>query len=210
MLKIELGEKQSDKFGPSFQYEIPFLITTPNLLIRPLVSQDKGVLLEALRDSLKMLHMWLPWSSQTPNANDFVSLGEKFYKESTNEEVIHYAVYANDKFMGMCSLSHYSIEFSSVRLGFWCRSSPGDENYFLEAINGVLRYTFENMGIVNVYIPCMVGNFASEYFAKELNFKLASIEIINGSQIKIFRTDASNALPNLEIHWVKNDQAVKR
>lgn len=202
MIKID----HNDKFDLEMEHQMPFLIVTPNLLIRPLINEDKKQLFEALRESFKMLRMWLPWAENIPNANDYHAIGEQFYKEGQDGLSMHYVVYRNEQFLGMCSLSNYHKEFESARLGFWCRSSNQNPNLFLEAINAIIQYTFKNTKLQTIYIPSVVGNFISEDYVKELNFKLSSIEIINGAQIKIFRISAKSQLPRLEIHWVRNDE----
>ena len=42
----------------------------------------------------------------------------------------------------------------------------------------------------------------NELAAKELNFKLKSINLINAMQIKMFKISKISDLPPLEIHWV--------
>lgn len=197
--------QKGDKFDLDIEHSLPFLILSPNLVIRPLIKEDKTQMFEALRDNLKMLHMWMPWSDETPTANEFISIGESFFTESNTHESIHYVVYRDEKLIGMCSLSNYNKKSETARLGFWCNSASDNQIIFLEAINAMLQYTFKNTPLSCVYIPCVVGNFTSERYAKELNFKLSSIEIAGTMQIKLFKIENHSKLPALDIHWVKND-----
>ena len=183
------------------EFKIPFLILTPNLIVRPLVHQDKTVISEAIRQSLKTLHMWLPCVETHPGVEEYTSICDKLYYEAEHKQAFHFVVYQNENFLGMCSLVEVDLEKGLAQLGFWCKVTTDEEN-FIEAVNAVLRYGFEQARIKDFYVPCVVGNYMNELAAKELNFKLKSINLINGMQIKMFKISQLSDLPALEIHWV--------
>ena len=199
-------EHEFDKFDFEKEHMLPFLIVSSNFIIRPLINQDKVLIIEALRESLKMLHMWLPWTDDIPSHNDAVALGEQFFKESCNFTAIHYVIYQNEKLMGMCSLSNYDKLSNSARLGYWCRSNSEQSDQIAEAINAIASYTFQNTPLQKLFIPCIVGNFVNESIAKALNFTLLTIELTHDQQIKIFKIDSHTALPKVDFHWIKDDK----
>ncbi len=182
-----------DKFD--FSEELSLLTGPSNITIKPLIKEDKTHVIEALRDSLKALHMWLPWADNMPSYNDSVQIGEQFFKESASLEAIHYTVYQNEILMGMCNLSNYDKESSSARLGYWFRSTSDDMSPFIEATQSIIRYAFENSSIRQLFIPCMVGNFVGESVAKSLNFTLLTIELVHNKQIKVFKIDKHTFSP---------------
>lgn len=185
----------------NLEFKLPFLIITPNLIIRPLIHQDKAVITDAIKQSLKVLHMWLPWVDTPPKMDEYTSICERFYVEAETKQAYHFVVYHNENFLGMCSLVEVDLSKGIAQLGFWCKVTSEDEN-FIEAVNAVLRYGFEQARIKDFYVPCVVGNYMNELAAKELNFKLKSINLINGLQIKMFKISKLADLPELEIHWV--------
>lgn len=185
----------------SSEFKLPFLILTPNLIVRPLIHQDKAVISEAIKQSLKVLHMWLPWVETHPELEEYNVICDKFYSEAEANQAFHFVVYHNENFLGMCSLVEVDLDKGIAQLGFWCKVTSDEEN-FIEAVNAVLRYGFEQAKIKDFYVPCVVGNYMNELAAKELNFKLKSINIISGMQIKMFKISRLSDLPALEIHWV--------
>lgn len=184
--------------------ELPFLIITKNLIIRPLIKQDRAVVMEAIRESLPSLEMWLPWADTFPSVNEYASICQKFYAEAHEQLAYHFVVYQNEVFMGMCSLIEVNLKHGLAKLGYWCRTNSEDKSYFIEAINAVLHYSFEKIGIKEIYIQCLVGNFVSELAAKKLNFHLRSVELIEGQQIKLYKIDNNTALPALENYSIVN------
>jgi len=184
--------------------KLPFLIVTQNLIIRPLIKQDKKEMMEAIRDSLSNLQMWLPWSDKRPPTNEFVTICQNFYSEMEENLAYHFVVYQNDKFMGMCSLMNVDLKSRSARLGYWCRQNSDNQDYFIEAINGLLRYALESSTLKEIYIECIVGNYLSELTAKELHFKLQSVDLIHNKQIKLYKFDNLQSLPELQTYSVVN------
>jgi ribosomal-protein-serine acetyltransferase len=202
----KINQPEFDKFDFEKEHQLPFLIVTPHFVIHPLIKQDKMQIIEALKESLKMLHMWLPWTDEAPTIHDSIALGEQFFTESLNFDAIHYVVYQNEKFMGMCSLSNYDIKSHSARLGYWCRAGAQQAELFVEAVNAIASYTFKNTPLRQLFTPCVVGNFVSEGVAKALNFALTSIELVRDRQIKIFKIDDHTLLPKLDYHWISDDK----
>lgn len=201
-----LEGKKSKFIGSSTEkcdtINMPFLIITKNLIIRPLVKQDQAVVMEAIRESLQSLQMWLPWTDTFPSVNEYASICQKFYTEAQEQLAYHFVVYQNEVFMGMCSLMDVDLKQGLAKLGYWCRTNSVNQNYFIEAINAKLRYSFEKIGLKEIYIQCMVGNFVSELAAKELNFRLQSVDLIDGKQFKLYKIESSAVLPELDNYSV--------
>lgn len=181
---------------------MPFLIVTQNLIIRPLLKQDRNEIMQAIRASLSNIHMWLPWTDKIPLVNEFANICQTFYDEAEQHYAYHFVVYQNEKFMGMCSLAEVDITKRCARLDYWCRSSLNNPDYFIEALTGILKYTFESSDLEQIYINCMVGNYMSEIAAKKLNFKLTGVELINNTQIKLYSINNATPLPSLDIYSV--------
>lgn len=204
MVENNLNGGQSRTMPKCDPIAIPFLIVTQNLIIRPLIKQDKKEVSDAIHESLKSLHMWLPSSEKVPSEDEYYNICTNFYTEAEEQTAYHFVVYQNEKFMGMCSLLEVSLAKNTAKLNYWCRSNSDNQNYFIEAINGLLRYALETSVIKAIYIDCVVGNFVNELAAKELNFKLQAVDIINGSQIKLYKIDNKDKLPQLATYSVVN------
>ncbi len=187
---------------------LPFLILTRDLIIRPLLSQDKTIVHQSIKESLRNLKMWLPWVDEKPKLEDGDKITEKFYFQAENNQAYHFAVYKNEHFMGMCSFYDTDYKAMSTHLGYWCREEQNSGEEFIEAINAILRYGFEEAGIKEFSISCIVGNYTSELAAKQMNFKLQGIHLIKNKQIKVFKINNVLQLPKIEVQWVKDPNEV--
>lgn len=190
-----------DKVGPRPEIKMPFLVLTPNLIVRSMTSHDKPQMMESLKHSLTNLHMWFPWIDTHPDVEEYINICDTLYRETENKDAYHFIVFHHEVMIGMCSVLDVNIERNSAYLGYWCRYIEEGIN-FGEAINAILRYCFEQTPIEEFLIPCLVGNFNNELIAKELNFKLRSIDLINGKQIKIFKMSDISDLPTISIKWL--------
>lgn len=193
------GEKE-----PNFY---PFLLLTNDLIIRPLLEQDQETFERKLRENLNQIHTWLPWMSERPMVDDITKMAKEYYDQAKSKEAFHYSVFRNDRFIGMCSLLKYNKEKKTAHLGYWSTHDPNNEDYFIDAINALIRYAFREIGIKEIEIPCVVGNFVAEKAAKLLNFKLRNIDIINFKQIKIFQINEEAALPAVNLRWLASPES---
>lgn len=197
------SSKQSSMNLRNKQLPIPFLITTQNLIIRPLLHQDRVGLENAIRESIKDLKIWLPsLDHQEVDAPEVIT--DKLFKESQSGECAHFCVYFNEHLLGICSFEKYSEEEKSVFVNFWCRSQSGRENYFVDGINSVLQYGFRSGLISKFYINCVVGNYIGEITAKQLNFSVKEIILYKNTQVKVFFIDNQEKLPHSVMQVVEN------
>jgi RimJ/RimL family protein N-acetyltransferase len=192
---------------PSIENEaslvLPFLILTNDLIIRPLLTQDKNTVYTAVKECLKDLKMWLPWVEEKPKLEDADKICQKFYYQAERKEACHFSVYKNETFLGMCSFYETNYDAMTTHLGYWCREDKNSGEQFIDAINAILRYGFEVSGLKEVSVSCIVGNYTSELAAKKLNFKLQGIHLIKHKQIKLFKISEPFQLPALNVQWIK-------
>lgn len=166
--------------------EEPHLIVSNQVILRPLINEDFARINEAIRLSLKSLHMWLPWTSDLPDENDHYGITINYYKEAESRTAYHYPAFKNEYFLGIVSLHQISIAKSTAILSYWCRSDADSPHAFIEAIKCVIQLAFDKYGIQSLVIPVVFGNYVSELAAKRLNFKIHSIETESGQPIKKF------------------------
>lgn len=166
--------------------EEPHLVVSNQVMLRPLIKEDFARISDAVRASLKNLRMWLPWVAELPDENDHYGITISYYKEAESRTAYHYPAFKNENFLGIVSLYQISLANGSAILGYWCRSDVDSPLAFIEAIKSVIQLAFDKYGLQNLVIPVVFGNYVSELAAKQLNFKLQSIETDSGSPIKRF------------------------
>jgi RimJ/RimL family protein N-acetyltransferase len=165
---------------------LPHLITSTHNIIRPLIHEDFAAMCSAIKASLDSLQTWIPWIDHNPSSVDFYAITTNFYQEAERGDVIHFACYHNEYFMGLVSLHKYDIDEKTAVLSYWCRADLLTPIYFTSAIKCVLHYVFENIGMRVLVIPIVFGNYISEVMAKELRFKLRNVDLSSGKPIKRF------------------------
>lgn len=180
----------------------PFLILTKDLIVRPIVSYDESGITNGIRECLKSLQMWLPWMEEKPDPQDAPKIATKFFNQSKNDEAFHFAIYRNEELMGMCSFYEFDSKGMSAHMGYWCKNDRRNEDYFIDAINALVKYAFHAVGLLQLNISCLVGNFVSEAAAKKLHFKLQGIQLLNQKQIKLFLLTCNTPLPALNVSWI--------
>lgn len=184
---------------------LPFLITTPNLILRPLLNEDMHIIIKVISDNLSALKLWLPWLGNDMKQVDASQLTEYFYEEAKNQKASHMVVYNNHEFIGMVSLYDLSNDELSAKLGYWFNStaSPNMANIFTEAIKAVAQFAFTEWKVLTITIPCVAGNFFNEVAAKELKFKLKRVDLVGGKSIKIYELNSFEFISTVEMTVVK-------
>ena len=198
------NQQEVGKKDPNFY---PFLLLTNDLIIRPLLEQDQQTFEKELRDNINEIHTWLPWMDEKPTIDSINELTQEYYQQAKNKTAYHYSVFKNNRFIGMCRFYQYNPEKKIVHLGYWSTFNRNNEDYFIDAINALLRYSFKEIGIREIEIPCVVGNFLAEKAAKLLNFKLQKIDIINFKQIKVFQIGNELDLPPVSLRWLADAES---
>lgn len=184
----------------------PFLITTPNLILRPLIYQDIQTITAAVNEGLADLKMWLPWIANQPNQAESEQIAKTFHQEAKEEKVCHLMVYNNQEFIGMVSLYNSENASQVVKLGYWFKviADTSVSHVFMESLRAILQFAFDEWGILKLTIPCVAGNFFNEVAAKELKFKLKRIDLVDGKSLKIYELKSFELINTIEMTVIHN------
>lgn len=180
---------------------LPFLITTPNLVLRPLLNEDMHIITKIIDINLPALKMWLPWLDEGMQNINAQQLTEHLYKESKEHKAEHMVVYNNQDFIGMASLFDLSDNGFTAKLGYWFNTSTDKcmINIFTEALRATTQIAFSEWKVLTLTIPCVAGNFFSEMAAKELKFKIKRIDLVSGKSIKIYELNSFEFINTIEM-----------
>ncbi len=186
--------------------DAPFLITTPNLILRPLLYQDIQTITSAINESLADLKMWLPWIANKPTQAESEQIATTFYQEAKEGKVCHLMVYNNQEFMGMASLYITEYDEQAATLGYWFKviTDASISHIFMESLRATLQFAFNEWGMLKLTIPCVAGNFFNEIAAKELKFQLKRIDLTGGKSLKIYELKSFELINPIEMHIVRN------
>ncbi len=167
---------------------LPFLITTKNLVLRPLLNEDIALITNAIDANLPELKRWLPGLGRDMQSIDSAQLAQYFYDEVKSNKANHLVVYNDHDFIGMVSLYDLSDNGLTVKLGYWFNTAANIDmaGIFREALRAITQFAFDEWKVLTLIIPCVAGNFFNETTAKELKFKIKRIDLVGGKFIKIY------------------------
>jgi RimJ/RimL family protein N-acetyltransferase len=188
----------------------PIPITTPRLLMRPPRPGDGKKYNEAMQESFKELHEWLPWAQEMESLDE----SEEFARQASADWILRKElglwIYdkASDDFLAAAWFHKIDWSIPRLELGYWLRSSKTGSGLMAEAVNALTRYAFEVIGAKRLEIHCDKENVKSRAVAERLDYKLDAIFAQNEINLDGTRRDTcvysrldANGLPKLEISW---------
>jgi ribosomal-protein-serine acetyltransferase len=201
--------------------DFPMPIVTPRLILRPPHFTDAKEFYNAVRDSFKELHQWMPWARTMPAIESI----ENFILQSNlswickdpvklNDERFHLPVFLYDrknpkKLIGGSGFQVIHWNVPELELGYWQKTSESGKGYMTEAVNALTRYALEVLKMKKVEIHCDTRNIHSWKIPERLNFQRSEIVVeedqvaADGSKIDVWHYKKYNteSIPPLEVKW---------
>jgi RimJ/RimL family protein N-acetyltransferase len=191
--------------------DLPMPIRTNRLLLRLPDVGDGQYISEAWEESLPELRRWLEWA----RASDRSALSceetmRRFRVEALLRREIHLVIFERERLIGLCGLHNIAWGVPSATIGYWIRSSACHQGFATEAVAGLCRYAFSQLGMRRLAIQCDVDNAQSAAVAERLNF---SLEVIARNLLgprdgetdprpgKVYVCFDASHLPDVNAHW---------
>lgn len=147
------------------------MLETERLILRPIEESDALALFPIINDPdvasglLTMPHPYpedglVPWIRKAQEA-----MGRK--------EQYHMVIVLKEPGlpMGVCSLSDLSWEHANAELGYWLGKKYWGRGYMTEAVTGIVRFGFEELGLERIYACCFANNPASARVLEKVGFR---------------------------------------
>lgn len=188
---------------------LPEVIETERLTIRPMKTGDGASVFEAVEESRDHLKLWLPWVDSVKSPIDSEITAREFYTEFLLRKAFHFIILKENNFIGICGFNHVDWDIPSAAIGYWCRTSAQSNGYMQEAVAGITHYGFGAMGLKRISILCDGRNVKSINLAERLGFNLETeakglIPNLQGSEMTIGRRYVrfnSSGLEGWEAKW---------
>lgn len=191
---------------------IPSLIETNRIVMRPPKPGDGPELNAAILESWENIKDWLPFCAKgKPSLEDSEENVRRAYAKWILREDLRFSVFerSTGKFIGSTGLHRVNWEMPSFEIGYWIRSSFERKGLMSEAVNALTRIAFLALNAKRVELRCDDNNFKSKTLAERLAYpregtlkKFAkhpqSGELVDG--ILFARTGLEN-LPDLQVTW---------
>lgn len=160
--------------------DLPTVIETARLILRPPRTGDGLVLHEALTESLVDLRRFLaslPWvaAEQTlESAESFCRNGEANFIARKDLPFFVFEKKTGN-LVASTGLHRTVWQTPKTEVGYWCRSRATGRGYVTEAVNALTEYAFRNIRAVRVELITDEENAASRRVAERAGFLLEGI-----------------------------------
>lgn len=154
--------------------KFPDHFETERLLIRALQPNDGRVINEAILESIDNLRPWMPWA-QTPQS---IAETETYVRESAlrfrNREDLPLALFrkSDGYYVGGSGMHRIDWDVPRFEIGYWVRTSLQGNGYVTEAVNGITKFAFEQLGAERMEIRCDASNQRSAAVARRAGYTL--------------------------------------
>jgi RimJ/RimL family protein N-acetyltransferase len=164
--------------------EIPDHFETERLLLRAPRVEDAPTLYEAIRESQDELSRWLPWAYEIPTLNRIKEVLRQaaaafILREDFMLLLFHWE---SGVFIGASGLHKVDWSIPQFEMGYWLRMSVQGQGYMTEAVDGITRFAFRDLGAERVEIRVDPRNKRSLAVAERSGY------VLEGTLRRIWRT----------------------
>ncbi len=153
--------------------DIPDQFETERLIIRAPRSGDGPAIHEAVIETLDSLRDWMPWAIQEQT----VELLEEFARRGASAYIarleLPLLLWRKDStFVGASGLNRLDWTVPKMEIGYWCRKRFEGQGYISEAVRGITKFAFNELGARRLEIHCDARNERSANVARRCGFQL--------------------------------------
>jgi len=137
--------------------------------IRPYRPSDVPLLLEAVQESMRELHEWLPWCHPEYNVHDTTEFLATRQEEWNSGEHYSFVIHAraNGYFLGGVGINFLNRVHNFANLGYWVRTHATRRGVATEAVRLAADFAFTELKLNRLEILTGVENKASQRVAEK-------------------------------------------
>lgn len=154
--------------------DFPDHFETERLLLRAPRAGDGPALHEAVLETLDALRKWMEWAvpEQTIEMlEEFARRGASTFIARTDFPMLMWRE-DDGRFVGVIGLHPSDWNVPLLEIGYWCRASCEGQGYISEAVRGITRFAFEQLGARRLEIRCDARNQRSARVAERCGYQL--------------------------------------
>jgi RimJ/RimL family protein N-acetyltransferase len=159
---------------PAILVEVPRSFRTERLLVRAAEPGDGPELNAAVCESLPELEPWLEWAQGPPSLDDSEAFVRDACAQWYQRSLLHFHVYRRNRgtLLGCVGLVRPDWAVPAFEIGYWLRTRGVGHGYMTEAVQGLVRLAFEDVGARRLEIRCDARNVRSVAVAERCSFHL--------------------------------------
>ena len=137
--------------------DFPYSFETERLVIRGPLPDDAAPLRAAVLESQAELKPWMPWAVDVPTEEWYcVRVREGRLKFLAREDLwMMLTLKDGGTIIGGSGLHRIDWSVPKFEIGYWARTSHAGRGYITEAVNGITRFAFEQLGARRVAQPVL-------------------------------------------------------
>lgn len=155
---------------------VPDRIETERMVLRPVREADAEALIEAIDESRAELTEWMAWAPSmrtVDDARDFCRRVERFWRDPDGDDfMLGMFLREGGRFLGGTGFHRAQWYIPSVDIGYWMRTSEVGKGYMREAVAGLTRVGFGELGMQRMVITCASTNDRSRRVAEACGYQL--------------------------------------
>lgn len=153
--------------------KLPLTIETARLKLRPWTVDDLEAIWPVVSDPT--FPRFMSWRAHEDKSETREWLEGSARVVSSNEE-IRWAIECDGKAIGAIGLHEITWQVRAFRLdraelGYWLAPSHQKQGYMTEAVQAVVRFGFDTIGLHKIMVTCMAENAASRRVIEKAAFR---------------------------------------
>jgi ribosomal-protein-alanine N-acetyltransferase len=158
---------------PAKLTDLPLVVDTPRLQLRPLELGDADALFALAADP--DVAKYMSWDAHR-DRSDTVEFLERMLGSRREGTSVGWAIVFEGAVVGVISIDGIRWDFRAWRvdraeMGYWLGKPYWGRGIMSEAATAALRFAFETLGLHKVTIGCVEGNAGSQAIIEKLGFR---------------------------------------
>ena len=152
--------------------DLPVLLYTDRLLLRPPQSGDGKLVNAARKDSFEVLHKWTGASKMPTLEESEIDIRKDMAQWILRKCLRFYAfLKKSDALVGSVAIHEVNWDLPAFQIGYWGNSSYSGQGYMTEAVAAATQYAFKILKAIRVEICCDPDNERSSRIPERLNYQ---------------------------------------
>lgn len=154
--------------------DFPDRFETDRLLVRAPRAGDGPALHEAVLETIDALRTWMDWAVPEQHVDmleEFARRGASTFIARTDFPML---IWLKDeqRLVGVIGLHPADWSVPLLEIGYWCRASCEGQGFVSEAVRGITRFAFNQLGARRLEIRCDARNERSARVAERCGYQL--------------------------------------
>ncbi|NEW05342.1 GNAT family N-acetyltransferase [Paenibacillus sp. SYP-B3998] len=158
-------------------YSIPESFESKRLLIRAPLWNDGVTVNEAIIESIEELRLWMPWARNIPTIDESELRIRQSRLQFLDRTDLRLLLFKKEtgQLIGSSGLHRIDWQSRKFEIGYWVRTSCGNQGYITEAVEAITNYAVNDLQANRIEIRCDARNARSARVAERLGFTLEGI-----------------------------------